>query len=137
MPQLLLDTHTWLFLEMGERRRIPPYVQRQLERGFRSGSVSISAISIWELGVLTRQRITLTKPLEEWITDAIGNSNLYVHAVDERIALRAARLPGSFRSDPADHLIVATALVTGATLVTADTRIQEYAEQGFLKVLAL
>ena len=50
--------------------------------------------------------------------------------------LRGAQLPGDFHRDPADCLIVATARVLDATLVTHDRAIRRYAEQGHVRVLA-
>lgn len=45
--------------------------------------------------------------------------------VTTRIALDSVKLE-PFHADPADRLIVATALATGATLVTKDERIREF-----------
>jgi PIN domain nuclease of toxin-antitoxin system len=41
------------------------------------------------------------------------------------VAVKAASLPASFPGDPADRLIVATALIESAALVTRDGRIQQ------------
>ena len=46
--------------------------------------------------------------------------------VDNRIALRSTRLPGRFHSDPADRIIVASALSLGATLITKDDKLRRY-----------
>lgn len=43
---------------------------------------------------------------------------------DIRIAVTAAQLPPAFPSDPIDRIIAATALLSGATLITADERIR-------------
>jgi len=39
------------------------------------------------------------------------------------IAAEVARLPSTFHRDPADRVIVATAIVLGLTLLTEDSRI--------------
>lgn len=44
------------------------------------------------------------------------------------IALEACALPGRFHPDPADRILVATARCHSLRLVTADTRILEYAD---------
>jgi PIN domain nuclease of toxin-antitoxin system len=44
------------------------------------------------------------------------------------IAVLAYALPGSFHKDPADRILVATAIHHGLTLVTADERILAYAQ---------
>jgi PIN domain nuclease of toxin-antitoxin system len=46
--------------------------------------------------------------------------------VDNAIAIRSVRLPGPFHNDPADRIIVATALAPGAPVVSGDARILKY-----------
>jgi PIN domain nuclease of toxin-antitoxin system len=46
--------------------------------------------------------------------------------IDKRIAVRAVHLADFPHSDPVDRMIVATALGMGATLLTADARLQAY-----------
>ena len=46
--------------------------------------------------------------------------------VSRSIALRAVQLPEFRQSDPADRIIVATALGLGATLITGDARLRRY-----------
>jgi len=41
--------------------------------------------------------------------------------------LESTRLPGTFHRDPADQLIVATARLLGAPVVTGDRKIRDYA----------
>jgi PIN domain nuclease of toxin-antitoxin system len=52
------------------------------------------------------------------------------------IAVESWELPGVFRADPADRIIVATARATGATLLTRDRRILDYAACGYLTAIA-
>ena len=46
--------------------------------------------------------------------------------LDNRIAIRSRRLPGTLHPDPADRIIVATTLSLGATLITKDVRLRRY-----------
>jgi len=46
--------------------------------------------------------------------------------VNNRIALLSVRLPKPLHADPADRIIIATALILGATLVSKDERILAY-----------
>jgi PIN domain nuclease of toxin-antitoxin system len=64
---------------------------------------------------------------------AIGEISLAeLHAqslpITHEIALEAYALPGRFHRDPADRILVATARCHSLRLVTADTRILEYAD---------
>jgi PIN domain nuclease of toxin-antitoxin system len=53
-----------------------------------------------------------------------------------QVAVEAAPLPETFHRDPADRLIVATARVANATLMTRDRRILDYAARGHLAAVA-
>jgi PIN domain nuclease of toxin-antitoxin system len=52
--------------------------------------------------------------------------NLELASLDPSIAIRSTRLPGAFHADPADRIIVATALEGSAVLITPDRRILAY-----------
>ena len=49
--------------------------------------------------------------------------------------MRASYLPGALHPDPADRLLVATAMAMGLRLVTRDQRLVEYGERGYLAVV--
>jgi len=46
--------------------------------------------------------------------------------VDNAIAIRSVRLEEPFHKDPADRIIVATAMTMGMPLVTSDRKILKY-----------
>jgi PIN domain nuclease of toxin-antitoxin system len=94
-------------------------------------------MSIWEVAMLTsRNRIALGKSLMPWIEDAVGRSGATFEPLSPDIAVESCHLPGGFRSDPADEIIVATARMTGAVLMTRDRRMLEYAATGNLTAVA-
>ena len=84
----------------------------------------------------SRNRITLSKPIGAWIDDSLVEPGPALEPLTREIAVASCFLPGGFRSDPADQIIVATARVTGATLLTRDRRILEYAAAGHVTALA-
>jgi len=43
--------------------------------------------------------------------------------------IETVHLPGDLHGDPADRMLVATARITGATLLTKDQRLIRYAKQ--------
>jgi PIN domain nuclease of toxin-antitoxin system len=51
------------------------------------------------------------------------------------IAVSITCLPGNLHGDPADGMIVATALQHRASRIAADERLIEYGRQGYLNVL--
>src|SRR3979490_1236598 len=80
----------------------------------------------------SRSRIVLGKPTAEWDEEVLSATGLALEPLSPMIAIESCQLPAGFRSDPADHLIVATARMTGATLMTRDRRILGYAAAGHL-----
>jgi PIN domain nuclease of toxin-antitoxin system len=91
-----------------------------------ANTVAISAISCWELGQLVkRQRVEISLPLDEWVQVAV--EDIQVLPIDREIALKAAQLPEHHR-DPADRMIIATALIYDASLISLDSIFPNYAE---------
>ena len=94
----------------------------EIEQAWRSGEVCVSAISFWEVALLKdKRRIRFPEDVAIWRREQLGQGVVEI-PVDGEIGIRANEL-ADFHADPADRLIVATALVGGHQLVTADRRI--------------
>jgi PIN domain nuclease of toxin-antitoxin system len=120
---VLLDTHIWLWWLLGDER-LRPGERAELDGMAASGDIAVSWVSIWETEMLERKgRIRLLPNLPEWLEQAVSPRICTVLAVDIDVVLAQRRLPDSFHPDPADRLIVATALLSGYPLVTRDSRI--------------
>ena len=119
----LLDTHAWLQRALGDP--LPPRVDQTLSR--HAETLAIADISLWEAAKLVELgRLKLSVPLGEFFRLAI-TSELSVLPVTPAIAERVTALEASgFHKDPADQLIVATALVHGLRLISDDTRIRQW-----------
>jgi len=90
-------------------------------------TIRVSSISVWEVAQLVvRGRLELTMNVADWVAKSESLPFVQFVPVDNRIAIRATRLPGQLHADPADRIIVATTLALGATLVTKDERLQRY-----------
>jgi len=88
----------------------------------------VSDISLWEIATLVSLgRVTLDRPLRDWLEQAIAPPLVRRVAISPAIASAVADLPDSFHRDPADRIIVASALVHRAQLITSDVRIREAA----------
>ena len=119
----LLDTHVLLWHELGNRK-LGPQARRTFERALQAGDAAVSSISFWEVGMLIgKGRLDFRLDLDAWRQDLL-DQGLVELPVDGMIAARAGLLP-KMHGDPADRLIVATALA-GHQLVTADRRILEW-----------
>jgi PIN domain nuclease of toxin-antitoxin system len=124
----VLDTHAWVWW-VADPGRLPPAVRRHiagvLERG---APLHVSAISAWEVAMLVqRRRLELTMDVAAWVARCEAAPELAFVPVDNRIALRSVSLPDFPHGDPADRIIVATALDLDAALVTGDRRLRGYA----------
>ena len=123
---IVLDTHAWVWW-LGNPRRLSPRARKAIAQAMDQGSVHVSSISTWEVALLVeRGRLELTMAVDDWLARAEALPFMTFVPVDNRIALTAVRLPPPFHADPADRIIVATAMTLGATLVTRDERIRAY-----------
>ena len=121
---ILLDTHVLLWLDRDDPA-LGPTSRELIGAAWASDSVAVVAISFWEVTMLeARGRITLHQSPGSWRLDWL-RAGLGEIPLDGALTLAAAELK-AFHADPADRFIVATALVRGATLVTADRAILDW-----------
>lgn len=133
---LLLDTHVWLWFALGRTERLAAPVRKKIETAAYDGKLAVSAISVWEIGMLeAKGRIVLGLPCEKWITTALALPGLRLIGLEPEIAIASSRLPGEIQGDPADRILAATARAHNAVLATADERLLEYGKAGFMRVL--
>ena len=120
---IVLDTHAlvwWVTGTAGLSQR----ARRAIEAAARQGPVTSSAISIFEITTaVRRERLRLSIPLDQWLRDVRTLPELHIEPVTADIAHLAGTLEPEVPGDPADRIIVATAIVLEAKLVTADERI--------------
>ena len=120
---LLLDTCALVWLAMGSPR-LSVEARRRLEAA--STPPRVSAITAFELGLLHRRgRLVLPSDPEQWYARALSHHGLEELPVTGRIAARSALLP-AIHDDPADRMIVATAIQHGLTVLTPDAKLSAY-----------
>lgn len=123
---IVLDTHVWVWWLNDPRTLSAPALQA-IEKARMEGSILISSISVWEIAMLAaRGRLLLSMGLREWVAKCEILPFLEFVPVNNAIAMRAVELPGPFHTDPADRIIVATALAKGAFVITKDDKILKY-----------
>ncbi len=133
---LLLDTHVWIWHAARDKSLKKRSVLGEIENARAKGNVRLSAMSIWEVGMLeSKGRIRLGMDCLDWVRQALDRSGVVVVPMSPEILVASTRLPGGFHGDPADHIIIATARELQARLVTADEAMKEYGDQGFVDVL--
>jgi len=74
--------------------------------------------------LIERGRLELAPDARSGICEATAIPKLQLVEVTEAIAVEAGLLGSDFHGDPADRIIVATALALHASLVTRDERIR-------------
>jgi len=129
---LVLDTHAWVWW-VSKPEKLSRKQRSAIERaGKREGDIVVlSAISGWEVALLVQGgRLRLPVQLETWLDQAMSIPGLEIAPLTVPIIAGAARLVGL--RDPADMLIVATALHYGAPLLTSDARI---GDSGLVRVI--
>ncbi|HEX3864884.1 MAG TPA: type II toxin-antitoxin system VapC family toxin [Stellaceae bacterium] len=121
---LLLDTHIVLWLDAGDDRlrRDTRVVIDECRRN--GGTIFFSTVSAWEIALLVDTgRIDLDIPVEEWVERFVRRPGIVVVPLSHRAACRSYQLHPLPHRDPADRLLVATAIDLGCPLVTYDDRI--------------
>ncbi|RKX79245.1 MAG: type II toxin-antitoxin system VapC family toxin [Spirochaetes bacterium] len=135
---ILMDTHIWIWLMEGNSVLTGSKALTSIERAAESGLLSVSVISVWEIGMLeSTSRLIFNVPCMEWIDKALRLPGLHLVPLSPEIAIESTRLPDNFHGDPADRIITATARINNVSLITKDKKILEYGESGFLKVIKL
>ena len=123
---ILLDTHVLLWHEQGDRR-LGVKTRQAVERVLQERRAAVSSISFWEIGMrIQKGQLEFLLDLDAWRRELLDQGLIEI-PVDGAIATRAGLLV-DMHGDPADRLIVATAL-QGHQLLTADRRILDWSGQ--------
>ena len=71
-----------------------------------------------------KRRLVLKPDVESWVKSNLA-APVELEPIHPAISIASCRLP-DFHGDPADRLILATALILGLPLITADADIQRW-----------
>jgi PIN domain nuclease of toxin-antitoxin system len=123
---IVLDTHAWIWW-VSDPGLLSSAARKLVERAVEEESVHISCISTWEVAMLVdRNRLELSMAVDDWVEKSEALPFINFVPITNSIAMKSVGLPVPFHSDPADRIIVATAMALGATLVTRDNRMHGY-----------
>lgn len=119
----VLDTHVLLWW-LARSPRLSRRQRKVIDAADANSPLCVSDISLWEIATLYELgRIQLDRPLREWLEQATAPPLVRRIGISPAVAAEVAALPDSFHRDPADRILVATARVLGAELLTSDKRI--------------
>jgi PIN domain nuclease of toxin-antitoxin system len=120
---IVLDTHTWLWYAT-ESEKLSKLAKARINR---AEALGVHPISCWEIAMLSSEgRLKLSMDVTQWVGHALERPKVELLPFTPAAAIRAAGLGGDFPGDPADRLIVGTALEMGAPVVTKDQRITDW-----------
>jgi PIN domain nuclease of toxin-antitoxin system len=122
---ILLDTHALLWWALDPEQLSTTATQKLAEMERHGGYAS--SISIWELGIkVTRGKLDMGIGIEELVRRIERSAAVELVPVDTTVWLRSLALDWDHR-DPADRVIVATALLRGVPLLTKDESLHAFA----------
>ncbi len=123
---ILLDTHALVWW-LDNPALLGSQALLAIENALASNSLYVSSITAWEITLLyDRGRLQLTIDAQYWLSQCERSKLIKFVPVNNAIAIASVRLPDFPHADPADRIIVATALELGAQLVTKDEKLRTY-----------
>jgi PIN domain nuclease of toxin-antitoxin system len=123
---IMLDTHALLWWALDPDKLSEHARALTCEMEQRGGFAS--SISIWELAIkVKRGKLELPLSVEELARRLERGAVVEVMPVDAGTWLRSVSLPWA-HSDPADRVIVATALARGLAVLTQDAAMHEFSQ---------
>jgi len=117
---ILLDTHVavWMATDTSFGKQSMAILRKALNED----QVAISAISFWEIAMLTtKRRLRNLKSASDQRIKILG-AGIRELPLNGEVCLLAGELE-NLHADPADRLIAASAIAFNATLMTADERL--------------
>lgn len=121
---IVADTHVLVWLTSRDER-LGEEARELADIALMEWRLWVSSITFCEVAYLVRQsRLPMGLPVVQWRRDLLGRG-LRERMIDGTLAIEAVQL-ANFHKDPADRLIVATAISMGAELLTADERILDW-----------
>ncbi len=122
---ILLDTNALIWWSTAPEK-LSKKARKIIEEAIKKEEVLVSSISIWEVYLLMRKnRVGFFIDVDSWLEKLESLEFIKFVPIDNKIASQSVKLDFA-SSDPADRIIIATALNLGAKLVTSDKRILNY-----------
>lgn len=129
LSAVVLDTCAILWLAAGRSPRAE--TEAVIEEARARDAALVSPISAWEIAMKHARRpeeLGLKEPPEAFFGAFVAQIGVRLARLDVAVLVRSTRLADFPDRDPADRMIVATALEVGARVVTGDRRILDHVE---------
>ncbi|MCK5508160.1 MAG: type II toxin-antitoxin system VapC family toxin [Desulfobacterales bacterium] len=123
---IVLDTHTWIWF-VSNPELLSNKAKKSINKAIKEKAILISSISAWEVALLVlKKRLVLTVDVSDWIMKSEALPFIKFIPVSNSIAVKSVNQLEPIHSDPADRIIIATAISEGAPLITKDEKILAY-----------
>lgn len=127
---ILLDTHVWLWTLDATAGALPKATRLLIDRAAAARRLFASDFSYWEIAMLvSKGRLQLGTDVGRWLDRAAMAPGIATVPVTRDVLVHSTRLPGEPHGDPADRILLAQAQALGASLLTCDRGIIEYASR--------
>lgn len=123
---IVMDTHVWVWF-VSNPELLSKAAKKSIDAAMEKKEILISSISAWEVALLVaKKRLKLTLDVTDWIARSEKLPFFRFIPVDNSVAVKSVNLPQPLHSDPADRIIIATAITIGAPVVTKDEKLLNY-----------
>jgi PIN domain nuclease of toxin-antitoxin system len=119
--RVLLDTHLFLWLMMGDSR-LNSDARLAIDR---ASEVYVSLASLWEVAI-KHALGKVTESPDQVMSEVLANG-YKVLQIDPKHIFQVAKLP-HHHNDPFDRLLLAQAMTEPLILLTSDRQLQKYSE---------
>lgn len=119
---ILLDTSALIFWTL-DPEKLTSAASEAIQS---SEQVMLSSISIWEIGIKVKKgRLEIPYVIDEYVRELKTVQKVEILTIDEAVWLKSLALDWA-HGDPADRVIVATAVLNACPLVTSDQTIRAF-----------
>lgn len=122
---IAVDTHILLWDALTPDR-LSATAAEAVAAANQADGIIVADISLWEIAMLIQKgRVEIEWGCNAFLNLILQANKIHVRAITPQIAATSTQFLTTINADPADRLIVATALVAGVPLVTADRNLRD------------
>jgi len=123
---IVLDTHVWVWF-VSNPELLSKAAKKAIDASMEQKGIFISSISAWEVALLAaKKRLELSIDVTDWIGKSERLPFFQFLPVDNSVAVKSVNLPQPLHRDPADRIIIATAITIAAPVITKDEKLLGY-----------
>lgn len=125
---IVLDTHALIWW-ISDPDKLSKKAKSAISKAKKEKSVYVSSISVWEMTMLVKKnRLKLRWEIDEWLARVGALPFIKFLPVTNKIAVDSVLLSGNAPADPADRIIISTAMNLDCPLVSGDRKIRRYSK---------